>query len=515
MAEFFAHALSLVSSPSVLLLITIGVLFGIIGGSIPGFTVTMAILVVFPFTFAMDPVSGVSIMIGVFVGGYSGGLVSGIMLGIPGTPSSITTVYDGYPMALKGEPGRALGIGVLASFIGTVISVAVLVLFGPLLAKFSMNFRPWEISTLILFALTLVAGLSNGRLLKGMLAAALGLLITTVGYDRNSNIRFDFDLPAFSSGFEILPVMIGIFAFSQLMENIEKLGNKDTAQKNVSMNVTIPYAKIVKDIMGQKINTLRSSLIGSLVGALPGTGGTVANFISYDQAKKFSRHPEKFGTGIPNGIIASEASNSAVAGGAFVPTLALGIPGDLPMAIMMGVLILHGITPGPLMFEQNPVLVGAIYASLLIGAIVMVLCQLLLVRWFARIALIPQQILVPVVLMLCAIGAYALNNNLFDIWVLFGFGIIGYLLWKADVPLTPLILGVVLGNNLEQQLFRALELNGSWLTFLTRPLSATFIALSVLSVILALRQNKKINMQHTHDGSSSPQNRASTSDHKP
>lgn len=492
MTHFFLQALSEVGSISVLGLIVLGVLFGIVGGSIPGFTVTMAILVVFPFTFAMDPVSGVSLMVGVFVGGYSGGIVSGVMLGIPGTPSSITTVYDGYPMAQKGEPGRALGIGVMASFLGTIISVAVLVFFGPLIASFSMNFRPWEITALILFALTLVAGLSNGALLKGLLAAALGLLITTVGYDRNSNLRFDFDLPALSSGFEMLPVMIGVFAFSQLLGNIEKMRDGPDGGKGVDTNVAIPYRQIMKDMAGQKLNTLRSSLIGSLIGALPGTGGTVANFVSYDQAKKFSRHPETFGTGTPNGIVASEASNSAVAGGAFVPTLALGIPGDLPMAIMMGVLILHGITPGPMMFEQNPVLVGAIYASLLIGAVVMVLCNLLLVRWFAKISLIPQQILVPVVLMLCAIGAYALNNNLFDIWVLFIFGIVGYLLWKAGVPLTPLILGVVLGNNLERQLFRALELDPNWLTFLTRPLSALFLVLAVASVVFSLYQDRKL-----------------------
>ncbi len=490
MADFFLQALGQVGSPSVVALIVIGVLFGIIGGSIPGFTVTMAILVVFPFTFAMDPVSGVSLMVGVFVGGYSGGIVSGVMLGIPGTPSSITTVYDGYPMAQNGEPGR--GIGVAASFLGTLISVAVLVFFGPLIAGFSMNFRPWEITALIVFALTLVAGLSNGALLKGLLAAALGLLITTVGYDRNSNLRFDFGIPALGSGFEILPVMIGLFAFSQLMENLEKLRDEKDKVKGVDTNVAIPYGRILKDMAGQKLNTLRSSLIGSLIGALPGTGGTVANFLSYDQAKKFSRQPETFGKGTPSGIVASEASNSAVAGGAFVPTLALGIPGDLPMAIMMGVLILHGITPGPLMFEQNPVLVGAIYASLLIGAVVMVLCQLLLVRWFAKISLIPQEILVPVVLMLCAIGSYALNNNLFDIWVLFIFGVIGYLLWKAEVPLTPLILGVVLGNNLERQLFRALELDDSWMTFLTRPLSALFLALAVASVIFSLYQDRKI-----------------------
>ncbi len=493
MAEFFLEALGHVTSPAVLVLILLGVLIGIIGGSIPGFTVTMAILVVFPFTFAMDPVSGVALMVGVFVGGYSGGIVSGVMLGIPGTPSSITTVYDGYPMAQNGEPGRALGIGVAASFIGTVISVGMLVFFGPLIASFSMNFRPWEITSLIVFALTLVAGLSNGALLKGLLAAALGLLITTVGYDRNSNLRFDFGFSPLSSGFEILPVMIGIFAFSQLMSNLEELRDEKGLKKKIETNVAIPYGTIIKDMAKQKLNIVRSSLIGSLVGALPGTGGTVANFISYDQAKKFSRHPERFGKGIPDGIVASESSNSAVAGGAFIPTLALGIPGDLPMAIMMGVLILHGITPGPLMFEQNPVLVGTIYASLLIGAVVMVLCQLLLVRYFAKISLIPQQVLVPVVLMLCAIGSYALNNNLFDIWVLFAFGIFGYLLWKAEVPLTPLILGVVLGNNLESQMFRALELDSSWMTFLTRPLSALFLGLAVASVVFSILQNRKIN----------------------
>ncbi|GHC24017.1 tripartite tricarboxylate transporter permease [Aidingimonas halophila] len=493
MADSFLQALLAVSTPGVLILIIIGVLFGIIGGSIPGFTVTMAILVVFPFTFAMDPISGVALMIGVFVGGYSGGIVSGVMLGIPGTPSSITTVYDGYPMAQNGEPGRALGIGMLASFFGTLISIAVLVFFGPLIAQMSMHFRPWEITGLIVFALTLVAGLSNGAMLKGLLAALIGLFITTVGLDRNSNLRFDFDLAFLSSGFEILPVMIGVFAFTQLMGNIEKLKeetHQDTQAPDASVN--IPYRHIVRDIGQQKLNTLRSSLIGSLVGALPGTGGTVANFISYDQARKFSRHPERFGKGIPDGIVASEASNNAVVGGAFVPTLALGIPGDLPMAIMMGVLILHGIQPGPLMFEQNPILVGAIYASLLLGAVIMVIFQLLLVRWFARISQIPQQVLVPVVLMLCAVGSYALNNNLFDIWVLFGFGIIGYLLWKAGVPLTPLILGVVLGNNLESQVFRAMELDDSWLTFLTRPLSASFFILAAVSVVVALIQNRKI-----------------------
>lgn len=490
MPDFIVEAFGQVMSLYVLALIALGVVLGIVGGAIPGFTVTMAILVVFPFTFAMDPVAGVSLMVGVFVGGYSGGLVSGVMLGIPGTPSSITTVYDGYPMAQKGEPGRALGIGILASFFGTIISVVLLVIFGPLIAKFSMNFRPWEVTALIVFALTLVASLSAGAMLKGLIAAGLGLLVTTVGYDRNSNLRFDFGFTDLESGLQILPVLVGVFAFSQLLGNLEATPS-GPAKEAVDRNVSIPYALILRDMAGQKINIVRSSVIGALVGALPGTGGTVANFVSYDQAKKMARRPEDFGTGIPAGIVASEASNSAVAGGAFIPTLALGIPGDLPMAIMLGVLILHGINPGPLMFEENAVLVGSIYVSLTVAAVVMVLANFALVRWFAKIALIPQEVLAPVVLVLCAVGSFALNNNLFDVWVLFGFGVIGYLLWKCGVPLTPLILGVVLGENLEAQLFRALELDDSWLTFLTRPISATLLGVAVLSVIVALIQNRR------------------------
>jgi putative tricarboxylic transport membrane protein len=487
---FLVEAFAEVMAPAVLGLITVGVLLGIVGGAIPGFTVTMAILVVFPFTFAMEPVAGVALMIGVFVGGYSGGLVSGIMLGIPGTPSSITTVYDGYPMAQKGEPGRALGIGIMASFIGTLISVVLLVIFGPLIASFSMNFRPWEVTALIVFALTLVASLSGAAMLKGLIAATLGLLVTTVGYDRNSNSRFDFGFTDLESGLQILPVLVGVFAFSQLLGNLETTSS-GAGDPPVSRDVSIPFRIIVRDLLRQKVNLVRSSVIGAFVGALPGTGGTVANFVSYDQAKKMSRRPEEFGTGIPAGVVASEASNSAVAGGAFIPTLALGIPGDLPMAIMMGVLILHGINPGPLMFEQNPVLVGTIYLSLTLAAVVMVLANLALVRWFAQIALIPQRILAPVVLVLCAVGSFALNNNLFDVWVLFAFGIIGYLFWKAEVPLTPLILGVVLGENLEAQLFRALELDENWMTFLTRPISATLLALSALSVVVAVIQTRR------------------------
>lgn len=505
MPEFLVQAAGQVMSLNVFGLILIGTLLGIIGGAIPGFTVTMAILVVFPFTFTIDPVAGVALMTAVFVGGYSGGLISGIMLGIPGTPSSITTIYDGRPMATNGEPGRALGLGFAASFIGTIISVLILVLFGPLIAQFSINFRPWEITALVVLALTLVASLSTGNLLKGLIAAVIGLLFTTVGYDSNNNLRFDFGFVALESGLSMLPILIGTFAFPQIFKGLESTASKADGASVAGVNVEIPYGRILRDIASEKLNLARSSVLGAFIGALPGAGGTVANFVSYDQAKKASRQPEKFGTGIPSGIVASEASNSAVPGGAFIPTLALGIPGDLPMSLMLGVLILHGMNPGPLLFQENPVLIGSIYISMTVAAVVMLAANLLLVRWTVKISLVPDAVLAPVVLVFCAVGSFALNNNFFDVWVLFAAGVLGYVFDRCNVPLTPLILGVVLGKTLEAQLFRGLALEPSWTEFFTRPISGTLFALAALCIAFTLfqdaRHGKRLARAKTHPNS--------------
>jgi len=493
--NFFMQAIAEVLAWDVLLLIMIGVFFGIVAGAIPGFTVTMAIVLSFPFTFAMEPISGVALMIGIFVGGYSGGLVSGIMIGIPGTPSSIATVYDGFPMAQKGEPGRALGLGIFSSFIGTVISIGILTLLGPLVAKFSLNFGPWEIATLIIFSLTLVGSLSQGAMLKGLLSGAIGLLITTFGISASGNVRFNFGYDLLSNGIQTLPVLIGAFAFSQLMKNVEDMKSDEEKQKKLSemnIDVKIPYGQIMKDLWEQKYNLIRSSIIGSIIGALPAVGGTAANFVSYDQAKKLSNYPEKFGTGIPDGICAAESSNNGVAGGAFIPTLTLGIPGNLPMAIMLGVLILHGITPGPMLFKNQPVLVGSIYVSLFIAAIFMVIIMFTFIKWFAKISKVPQSVLVPLVLMLCGVGSFALNNSMFDVWTLFIFGIIGYLFSKTKVPLAPLVLGVVLGSNLEVSLLRAFELDQNWTAFITIQISALMVFLIILSIVISIWQNYKI-----------------------
>ncbi|WP_026699833.1 tripartite tricarboxylate transporter permease [Salibacterium aidingense] len=494
MDNFFLLGFQEVISFHVLLLITIGTLSGIISGAIPGFTVTMGVVLAFPFTFGMDAVSGLALMISVVVGGYVGGIITGILLGIPGTPSSIATVFDGHPMAKNGEPGRALGIAVLSSFIGNILSVIILVVFGPLVAEFSLMFGPWEISMLIIFALTLVGSLSTGALFKGIITGMIGLLVATTGSAPSGQIRFNFGNDFLNGGIEMLPVLIGAFAFSQLLTNLEEsqYDSKNLEKlKEMNRKMSIPYLQILKDISGQKLNLLRSSLIGSFIGSIPAVGGTAANFVSYDQAKKFSKRSNDFGKGIPNGIAAAESSNSGIIGGALIPTLTLGIPGSLTMAVMFGVLILHGINPGPRLFQDQPALVGSIYVTIIISGIVMVLAMALLIKYFAKITQIPQGIIVPVVLMLSSVGAFALNNSMLDVWTLLVFGIVGYLFNKAGVPLAPLVLGVVLGPSLETNIFRAFELEETLTPFFTRPISATLLGITILSVILLIIQNKK------------------------
>jgi putative tricarboxylic transport membrane protein len=476
-----------------LALILVGTVCGVIAGAIPGFTVTMGVVLAFPFTFAMDATSGLALMIAILVGGYAGGLISGIMLGIPGTPSSVATVFDGHPMAKNGEPGRALGLGIISSFLGTIMSVAVLVAIAPLVARFSLKFGPWEITALVIFAITLVGSLASGAILKGCITGAFGLLVATTGIGPSGQVRFNFGFEVFSGGVEMLPVLIGAFAFGQLINAVEETAPNDKAQgaskDGVSRDkLAIPTWQILRDLMSEKVNLLRSVLIGCVIGAIPAVGGSAANFVSYDQAKKFSRKPETFGTGVPAGIVAAEASNSALIGGALIPTLTLGIPGSLTMAIMYGVFILHGLNPGPRLFIDQPVLIGSIYLSILVAGFFMLFAMLLLIRVFTKIALVPISVLLPLVLMLATVGAYALNNSLVDVWTLLVFGLVGYLFGKAEAPLAPMILGVVLGPSLETNLFRALQLDPNIMTFLTRPISLVLLILTAASVIFAAWQ---------------------------
>jgi putative tricarboxylic transport membrane protein len=473
-----------------ILLIFGGTAFGILAGCIPGFTIMMAMVIALPFTFGMSSINGLALMIGIMVGGLGGGQISGILLGIPGTPSSVATVFDGYPMTKKGKPGVALATGTWASFLGGIISAIILIFFMPPLAKVALKFGPWEFFSMVMFGLTMIASLS-GSSVKGFISGGFGLAIMTFGTDPMSGIpRFTFGSADIAGGFSFLPILIGMFAFSVLLKNIKKNTSGQTIELS-SLDLSFSSKKVLKNILRQKVNVIRSTAIGTFVGALPGSGSSLSNILSYDQARKFSKHPEKFGTGISDGIVASEAANNGTSGGALIPTMALGIPGDALMAVLMGALILHGVQPGPMLIIDFPELVYGVFLSYFVATFFMLLIMLYGIKKFVTLTKMPNYILVPVILVLCAVGSFSLQNRFFDIWVLVIFGIIGYSMSEFEFPLAPAILGLILQPLAEVNLRRALMAESDISYFLTRPISATFIILAVISLGFPFYQNWK------------------------
>ncbi len=482
-----------VLQPQYLLPLVIGTLAGLIGGALPGVTITMTIIIVLPFTFGLDPLAGLAAMIGVYVGGETGGLVTASLLGIPGTPSAVATTFDGFPMARRGEPGRAVWLGTWASFFGGLLGAIFLIAATVPLARFALQFGPWEYFSLFIFALSMVAGLTEQSLLKGFLSGAIGLVITVIGSDPIMSVpRFTLGTEFLRSGFQFLPVLIGIFAFAQIMTDLEKIAAGAKPAAVVAGNLRVSHLSVIWEILKRPFLLLWSTLIGLWIGVLPAIGGSAANVMAYDQAKKFSRHPEKFGTGIPEGIIASEASNNANVAGSLVTIMAFGIPGDAVTAVMLGAMIIHGIQPGPLFMIQQPRVAYGIFAAYLLAHPVMMVLQWLLARVYLRIVQVPRSVLVPVVLVLCVIGAYALNNTMDNVWALLLFGLLGYLMVKFGFPLAPLILGVILGDQIEVNLVRSLMTDADPWLFLTRPISGAMLILSVLSVLLALWQHRRV-----------------------
>ncbi len=472
--------------------LVIGTTVGLVGGVLPGVTITMTIIIVLPFTFGLDPLAGLAAMIGVYVGGESGGLVTSSLLGIPGKPSAVATTFDGFPMARRGEPGRAIWLGTWASFIGGLLGAFFLVgATGPL-AAFALQFGPWEYFSLFVFALSMVAGLTEASLLKGLLSGAIGLVITVIGTDPIMAVpRFTFGSDFLQSGFQFLPVLIGVFAFAQIMTDLERISAGTRPDSVDAPDLKVSHLAVIWEILSRPVLLLWSTIIGLLIGVLPAIGGSAANVMAYDQAKKFSKHPEKFGTGIPEGIIASEASNNSNVAGSLVTIMAFGIPGDAVTAVMLGAMTIHGIQPGPLFMSQQPHVAYGIFAAYILAHPVMIVLQWLLARVYLRIVRVPKAVLIPQILVLCVIGAYALNNVMGNVYALLLFGVVGYLLVKFGFPLAPLILGVILGDQIEVNLVRALMTDGDPLLFLTRPISGGMLVLSVVSVVLALWQHRR------------------------
>lgn len=475
-----------------LLPLFMGTLAGVVGGALPGVTITMTIIVLLPFTYGLEPLAGLAAMTGVYVGGSAGGLITACLLGIPGTPSAIATTFDGFPMARNGQPGRAVWLGVWSSFFGGLVGGLFLILVTGPLAQIALAFGPWEYFSLFILAMAMVAGLAEASLVKGLVSTAIGLLITVIGTDPIGGLpRLAFGSDFIGGGFPFLPVLIGIFAFAQIMTDIEKMRRPGAEGKAVAgrPSLSVSHLKVIGEILARPFLFLWSVVVGIMIGVLPAIGGSAASVLAYDQAKKFSKTPELFGTGHPEGIIASEASNNANVGGSLVTIMAFGIPGDAVTAVMLGAMTIHGIQSGPLFVSQHADLAYGIYASYIVAHFLM-----LGIIWgsafFAlRLTSIRLAVLAPVVLVLCVLGAYALNNTMQSVYVLLIFGVLGYALVKAGFPLAPLILGLILGDQIELNLIRAIMTDGNPWLFLTRPISGGLLIAAALSVALAIWQH--------------------------
>jgi putative tricarboxylic transport membrane protein len=475
----FGHILHI----KTLILMFVGVAGGLIAGAIPGFTIAMAVVLTLPFTFSMPPEQGLATMVSVLVGGLSGGLMAGILTGIPGTPSSVATTFDGFPMARSGKPGLALGLGVWSSFFGGMISAVLLVTLAPQLARVGLEFQPWDYFMLVMFALTITASLAGRDIVKGLIAGALGLLVRTVGEDEAVGMaRFDFGTEVLLSGFDFIAVLIGLFAFSQLLNDVrDPKSAKTSLSEKGTIKARIEHLQAIKVIFKNWTVIIRSALIGTFTGILPGAGGSVANILAYDQAKKASKTPEKFGKGTPEGIMAPESSNNAVEGGALITMMALGIPGDVTAAVMLGALLIHDVVPSPTFISEQPVLAYSIFIAFFLATCIMLLLQSGMLRVFVLVTHVRMYILAGVILGFCGIGVFALNNVDHDLWTLLWFGILGFLMRHFGFPLAPMILGVVLGNIAELNLSRAMAINESLLPFVTRPWSLFFMIIAVFS----------------------------------
>lgn len=479
---------------SFILMAALGVAVGIIFGAVPGMTATMAVAVFLPLTYAFDMNTALYLLLGLYVGGISGGLVSAILINIPGTPSSLCTTFDGHPMARRGEAERALKIGIVSSLLGGLFSLLCLWLLTPPLARIAIKFGAVEKFLLILWAMTVIAALSKGSMLKGIFAGFLGVLISLIGeFTDNNAMRMVPNLfkRELRAGFQLLPALIGLFAVTQMFQEAETGMKATPLDDNVDLTSTRKFS--FKDFKGNWVNVLRSSAIGTLMGILPGVGGSAASIMAYSQAKSFSKHPDEFGTGTPEGLIASESSNNGLTGGALVPLLSLGIPGDSTTAVLIGAFLLHGIQVGPLFISQNTGTWNTILLALLVSNILMFIMMFYPLKWVAKIVKIPKMRVYPIVMLMCVVGAYATRSGvMFDVWSMLIFGVLGYVFAKVKLPVAPFLIGFILGGDLETYFMDALNGNDKSLSaFFTRPLGWAIWGLIILSLGFAIWDNRK------------------------
>jgi putative tricarboxylic transport membrane protein len=470
------------------LFVFIGVTSGVIVGALPGLTATMGVALLIPFTFGLDPVRGLLMLLGLFCGGIYGGSLSAILIGIPGTPSAAATVLDGFPLCKKGLAGKAIGMATIASFFGGTVGALTMSFCSPQLAKIALKFGPPEFFALAFFGLGIIITVSGKSILKGLISGIFGLMITVIGFDPLSGApRLTFGSRELLGGITFIPALIGLFGYSQVFQGIEKILILP-AVKSELKNI-IPELKEIKGVFRTMV---KSALMGTFIGSVPGTGCDIAAFVSYGEARRSSKTPEKFGTGILEGVAAAETGNNGATGGAMIPMLTLGVPGDAVTAVLMGALTIHNFQPGPLLFKDHPEVVYPIFAGMILAQFVMLGVGLGGVRFFARLINVDRRIMTPIIFLLCVVGSYAMRFSFFDVGVSLVIGVIAYFMNYYGFPGSPILLALILGPMVEQNLRRSLIIShGDPLIFLTRPISAAFIIIGILVMITSYIRIRK------------------------
>ncbi|NBI12984.1 C4-dicarboxylate ABC transporter permease [[Haemophilus] felis] len=475
------------------LYMNLGLFLGIVFGSVPGLTVMLCLVLFLPITYSLDAIHSFMFLLGIYCAGSYGGSISAILIKTPGTPHAAATMMDGHPLALRGQAQKALNIALYASFAGGIISALVLLFLAPEVAKVAMKMGSPEYFLICAFGLTIIAGVSGESLLKGIISGCIGLFLSFIGMDLMSGdtMRFTFDNINLYSGFDLVVVLIGLFALIEIIHksvNLKKQQDSDQVQ-----NLPLDKGRLAKSEWLRLTKPISiGSLAGILVGIIPGTGASIASFLSYDFTRKVSKKPKEFGHGSIEGIAAAECANNAITGTTLIPLLTLGIPGDAAVALMLGALMINGLTPGPNLFTTHSTAVYAIMIGLIFVNIFMLIQGKYLVKLFAKVVRIPQQILIPSIAIFCFAGAYSLKESMFDVGTAIVFGVISYIMDKLGFSAVPTLLGLVLGALTEKNLRRSLMISdGEWSIFLERPFSLAFCVLILLTIVSILYTNYK------------------------
>lgn len=480
LSEVFALLLSIDN----FIAIAAGVAIGVVIGAIPGLTTTMAVALALPFTFSLEPITGILLLVGIYKGGMYGGSITAILIRTPGSPAAACTVLDGYPLAQQGKAKKALKMALYSSFVADFISNLALIFFAGFLATFALNFGPPEYFWLICFSLTIIVSISGESILKGLIAAALGIIASGVGLDSvYASQRLTFDNYNLMDNIAFIPLLIGLFAIPEILDFY-------TSKMTPHIRSAVSGASLTFSEFKSSLKTIiRGSFIGVIIGAIPGAGATAAAFISYSEAKRTSPNKANFGNGELEGVAASESGNNGVAGATLIPLLSLGIPGDVITAIILGAFMIHGLTPGPVLFQENLPLIHALFVGIMISSLVLIIVGNVAIRYFSIIAEIPKSILLPIIMMFCVYGAYAVNNSTFEIALMLVFGLVGFFFNRTGIATAPFIIGFILGPMFEDNLRRTLLISkGDLMIFFRGPITWVFISLTVASIFFAINR---------------------------